>query len=310
MTNGWTAILTTALAMWAAALLLGAAASDDVRPRVAGETLLVTAMLAGVAALAALIGVVLSLGRPELVFAAFANPESVLFRELTAGILLAVTLAGFVVSVLRGCTARCVRAWRIAAGLSAVLFAAAAASGFVMPWRAAWRSIWTAVSFLGFALVMAGAVREVLLGRAMRLSAKKDRRIGFDPKNVRNAGSAGDMRPDANVTSRLHWLPFIALLPPMIWIFTVASAAPEAVASALSGPAAPCFWGALLTGALIPTALLTLHKRRPEDSPSVFPAIVAVLSSALSPILWAVMLQTVVDPEAIRRLLATLPWSP
>lgn len=235
-----------------------------------------TARLAWAAAVclaAAAAAVVAQFGRPAMVFAAFANPGSAIFRELVTlalGFLGAVLLAGLLVSGARISTTRAAAAAAAALGLLAAL---AVGSTLMMSWRPAWDT-WTLVlPGAGYALLAASAAAAAFGSR--QAQTDKDR-AGPAMQAILRAEAAGmDAAEKPNVEKDDGALKLFAALsrgraaalPALgIALYLAAIAMNDASRAAalqlLSDDLALLFWaGAVVIGILLPFALLRAGKR-------------------------------------------------
>ncbi len=144
----------TALTVLAAGLLAAVAAGERRNfpvPVLTGAVVLAALTLLGAAA-----ACVMQFGRPQMIFAAFGNTGSALFRELTAWGLTVLSLAAYLVAVHRGAFERTCRALGTLSAFFGLALTVSVASACMMPWRAAWNTWTILLPTLGFA-VLAGA---------------------------------------------------------------------------------------------------------------------------------------------------------
>ncbi len=111
-------------------------------------------------------------GRPAMVFAAFANPGSAIFRELASIVLAFIAGAVYWLALFSGAKAATMRRLGSVAAFAGLVLALACGSSLVMSWRPAWNT-WTLVlpsaGFAGLAAaaaVFAGEARSLGLGLA------------------------------------------------------------------------------------------------------------------------------------------------
>ncbi len=158
---------------------------------------------------------VLSFGRPGLLFGAFGNPHSALFREMLCWCLAVFCLLVYLGLIHRGAFQATCRLWCALAALSGFAFALSAASAWMMPWRAAWNTwtvLWPAGGFAALSGSLAFRVAAALQReppRGMRfptgplvlaalcLMALYAGRIGMNPEAAASAGRmlSGDLSP-------------------------------------------------------------------------------------------------------------------
>lgn len=259
-------VLLAGFAAAAAGLFLAAALLEE-----GGEAARRTRGLAlgGVLALGAVLAsAVAPLGRPSLVFAVFSNPSTALFRELTtslAAIVLALLYAGAIERRAYVETCRTLARLLAAAGL---LVAASAASSFVMPWRAAWRS-----AAVAFPLALLPLAAGVLLARWTSASPEAPLRLlGRTVARPLEAASA-------------------LLLAATLWLLVCLDEG--FAAKALTGDAAFPFWAFVAAGIVLPT-LLGRRKHRAAAG-------AAALSALAAGFLYPVFLYALVESETVWR---------
>lgn len=238
----WMQMLFAAASALAAGLLCASAALEW---REAPERAAFSAAAAALPALiAAAAGLLLQLGRPELLLAAMARPGSALFAEvLGLGIAFASALI-YGALLWRGADWRAARAWILAAAASAAVLPAAIGAGLIMPWRAAWNTVCVALPLPGLFILIA-ALAYAGIARLWGLSASA---------RVPAAGFAASL---------LGWLAYLAALG-----ISADPEAREALRSALTGEPAALFWPMAALAWLPAAALAALDARRATDTPS------------------------------------------
>lgn len=157
---GFAAVLTAVLATVAVAFSGAVAVLER---RSAPVPLLTVASGLVCAALLALAGSsLMQLGRPQLIFAAFSNPSSSIFKLGAAWLVSMIASAAYLTAVHRAAYESTCRRLAFVAFGACVLVLAAHASNYVMAWRAAWNTWSIVLPFFGFAALGAVAVKGVV----------------------------------------------------------------------------------------------------------------------------------------------------
>lgn len=266
MTRELLSALFAALASGAAGLLLAAAAGERLGAR--AGVLARAAGAAALAAAAAFVCVAAQFGRPQMIFAAFANPGSGIFRELAGALAAFAAAAAYWGLLASGAHARvCRRAASAAAGVG-LLFALGAGSAQVMSWRPAW-STWTlALPPAGFALAAGAAFLRLMLAASARLSpeAGDTSRAGVSALAA-VAAAESRARPAQPFATKLRlaglWggAAALAALAAYAAATGLSDAAKPSLMRLLCGEFAAPFWaGTVGAGAVLPAALSLLDR--------------------------------------------------
>ncbi len=219
--------------------LAGAVAAGERRnyavPVLSAATVAALLALAGAAA-----ACVMQFGRPAMIFAAFGNTESALFRELTSWGLMVFVLLGYLVAAHRGAYERTCRLWAGAAALAGLLFALSVASTCMMPWRAAWNTWTILLPGVGYAFLTA-----ILAFQALSLV------VGENFPGLKTVSLAG-----AVVT--------LALMALYLTVIGFDGTSEPSASRVLSGDLLLPFWlGAVLVGVLLPAFLAWVGSKNP-----------------------------------------------
>lgn len=245
---GLVAVLTAVLAVAALAL---AGAVAVLEHKSAPVPHLTAASALACAALLALAGSsLMQLGRPQLIFAAFSNPSSSIFRLGAAWVLAVIFSAAYLSAVHRAAFESTCRRLALASAGACALVLAAHASSYVMAWRAAWNTWSIVLPFFGFAALAATAAKGVI-----------DSLEGHDfPRRQALAAAA------------------FAVLAMALYLGVIGAAAtPESTAArALTGDLAGLFWGAVIgVGLLVPSVLMLVVRRGALMFAAAFAAVLA-----------------------------------
>ena len=115
-------------------------------------------------ALLALAGTsLMQLGRPQLIFAAFSNPASSIFKLGVAWIVALAACAAYLAAIHRAAYESTCRKLALIASVAAALVLMAHASNYVMPWRAAWNTWSIVLPFFGYAALIGVATMALYL---------------------------------------------------------------------------------------------------------------------------------------------------
>lgn len=160
MGMGFAAVLMAMLAA-AAAGLSGAVAALERRnapvPWLTSAEVLVCVFLLALAGAG-----VMQLGRPQLIFAAFSNPSSSIFKLGVAWLAALVASVSYMVAVHRSAYETTCRLLSLTVFAACALMLASHAVNYVMPWRAAWNTYSIVPVFFGFAALSGTAAKGVL----------------------------------------------------------------------------------------------------------------------------------------------------
>lgn len=247
---GFAAVLTAVLAV-ASVAFSGAVAILE-RRSASVPLLTVVSGLACVALLALAGSSLMQLGRPQLIFAAFSNPSSSIFKLGTAWLVAIVASIAYLTAVHRAAYESTCRQLALVAFMACVLVLVAHAGNYVMPWRTAW-STWTIVlPFFGYAVFGAVIVKEII---DMAEEYCIDRRQGLF--------SAA--------------LTFMSIA---LYLGVVGEKGEELIVSrVLTGDLASLFWGLVIGVGLVVPCGLILGTRR--NKPAFGAALAAVLAGSI-----------------------------
>ena len=259
-----------------------------------------TAVLAAILIALGTAAVVSQFGRPAMVFAAFANTGSAIFRELVTlslGLIGAVLYAGLLAS---GAKAATTKRAASAAALLALLMALAVGSTLVMSWRPAWNT-WTLVlpSF-GFAL-FAGAAAASALAALERMTLESAKGPAFAAilkaeakteasvrSKINDRNKDGCVSPCRLLSGLGEWFALLPVIGAAIYSVVIAvSGAADAVSRLYTGDASLVVWGgALFLGILIPAIALRIAKTARSASTAFVLASLAFLLISLGAGAW------------------------
>ena len=135
---GFAAVLAAVFA--AAATGLSGAVAVLERRSAPVPSLTLASALACIALLALAGTSLMQLGRPQLIFAAFSNPASSIFKLGVAWIVALAACAAYLAAIHRAAYESTCRKLALVASVAAALVLMAHASNYVMPWRAAWNT--------------------------------------------------------------------------------------------------------------------------------------------------------------------------
>ena len=173
---GFAAVLAAVFA--AAATGLSGAVAVLERRSAPVPSLTLASALACIALLALAGTSLMQLGRPQLIFAAFSNPASSIFKLGVAWIVALAACAAYLAAIHRAAYESTCRKLALIASVAAALVLMAHASNYVMPWRAAWNTWSIVLPFFGYAALigvatmgLVGAVHGYALDRRVSLAA-------------------------------------------------------------------------------------------------------------------------------------------
>ncbi len=230
MINSWLLALFAAFALTGAGVVVAAALAE--RQGGSVPVLRRTSVFALVLLLAGGFFALQNIGRPLLVFGALAHPTTAIFREFFTFGLTVLALIGYLVALYRGSEEGTARLLSGVAGLFALGLALSVGSVYWMPWRPAWSTWVIVLPHAGLALVAAAYVFEGITERS--------------EQTVR-----------AKVASVLFLAVCFAL-----WVFMLTGADNEGAAGRLlSGDLANLFWGAAVSGILLPALLIPVKQK-------------------------------------------------
>lgn len=173
---GFAAVLAAVFA--AAATGLSGAVAVLERRSAPVPSLTLASALACIALLALAGTSLMQLDRPQLIFAAFSNPASSIFKLGVAWIVALAACAAYLAAIHRAAYESTCRKLALVASVAAALVLMAHASNYVMPWRAAWNTWSIVLPFFGYAALigvatmgLVGAVHGYALDRRVSLAA-------------------------------------------------------------------------------------------------------------------------------------------
>lgn len=280
----WTTSLGIAFAA-AAAPLLCAAAVWEAR-RVAGEAVLGAALGGAAAAVLAMAAAIAPLPRPEAVFSVVANPESVLFRTLASGAA-CVLFAGLLgCALIRRARHGATTSLAAASAAAGILLLFSASSGFVLPWRAAWRGWWTAAPFAAQSLLLLALILQALPERFSRGAFLQKHTKTNSP--CEDPGAEHASAAKSSLTRFAAAAGLAALAAPFLWL---ALTSPEVRDGVLSGDLALrfwCAWGISAVGSSAAAGAAFAGMLKTPGGRAAHGAALCML--AFGPVLWALLL--------------------
>ena len=164
---GFAAVLAAVFA--AAATGLSGAVAVLERRSAPVPSLTLASALACIALLALAGTSLMQLGRPQLIFAAFSNPASSIFKLGVAWIVALAACAAYLAAIHRAAYESTCRKLALIASVAAALVLMAHASNYVIPWRAAWNTWSIVLPFFGYAALI-GVATMGLVGAVHGLS--------------------------------------------------------------------------------------------------------------------------------------------
>lgn len=195
-------------------------------------------LASGVACVALLIlagSSLMQLGRPQLIFAAFSNPSSSIFRMGVAWVMSMIALGAYLVAVHRAAYELTCRRLAFIVFVACMLVLGAHTSNYVMPWRAAWNTWSIVLPFFGFAALGAVAVKGLV-------------------DSIEGLFLEKRFILEALIFSILSLVLYLGIIG--------ISVTEEPTASrALIGDLAWLFWGLVVIGLVVPSLLMLIFRR-------------------------------------------------